>query len=122
MPGAWLQPWSPDLLAVDGVGGVLAFGVAAFLGFETTAAFGKEVRSDRSVGRATGMCLAFLGIFYGISAWALAVAVGPDHIVDAARDPSSGIPSPSWPPASARSGRWRSPPGSPCWRARCSAR
>lgn len=89
---AWLQPWSPDLLAVDGVGGVLAFGVAAFLGFETTAAFGEEVRSDRSVGRATGMCLAFLGIFYGISAWALAVAVGPDHIVDAARDPGSGIP------------------------------
>jgi len=59
--GAWLQPWRSDLLAVDGVGGVLAFGVAAFLGFETTAAFGEEVRSERSVGRATWTCLAFLG-------------------------------------------------------------
>ena len=107
--GAWLQPWSPDLLAVDGVGGVLAFGVAAFLGFETTAAFGEEVRSDRSVGRATGLCLAFLGIFYGISAWALAVAVGPDHIVDAARDPGSGIPLRTW----GRSGRSTRPRGPP---------
>lgn len=88
----WLQPLSPDLLAVDGVGGVLAFGIAAFLGFETTAAFGEEVRSERSVGRATGTCLAFLGIFYGISTWAMAVAVGPDQIVEAARDPGSGIP------------------------------
>ena len=59
--GAWLQPWRSDLLAVDGVGGVLAFGVAAFLGFETAAAFGEEVRSERSVGRATWTCLAFLG-------------------------------------------------------------
>lgn len=90
--GAWLAPWRPDLLAVDGVGGVLAFGVAAFLGFETTAAFGEEARTEHSVGRATGTCLAFLGIFYGISAWALAVAVGPDHIADIARDPNSGIP------------------------------
>ena len=64
--GAWLAPWRPDLLAVDGVGGVLAFGVAAFLGFETTAAFGEEARTEHSVGRATGTCLAFLGIFYGI--------------------------------------------------------
>ena len=90
--GGGLQPWSPDLLAADGVGGVLAFGVAAFLGFETTAAFGEEVRSDRSVGRATGDVpgvprdlLRDLGV-------GAAVAVGPDHIVDAARDPSSGIP------------------------------
>ena len=80
--GAWLAPWRPDLLAVDGVGGVLAFGVAAFLGFETTAAFGEEARTEHSVGRATGTCLAFLGVFYAISAWALVVAVGPDHIVD----------------------------------------
>jgi amino acid transporter len=90
--GPWLQPWRPDMLAVDGVGGVLAFGIAAFLGFETTAAFGEEVRSERSVGRATWTCLAFLGIFYGISTWAMAVAVGPESIVDAARDPGSGIP------------------------------
>ena len=89
---AWLAPWRPDLLAVDGVGGVIAFGVAGFLGFETTAAYAEEARTERSVGRATTASLAFMGIFYAVSAWALAVAVGPEHIAAVAQDPNSGIP------------------------------
>ena len=90
--GAWVAPWRPDLLATGGVGGVLALGVAAFLGFETSAAFGEEARTHRSVTRATMSSLGFLGTFYAISAWALVVAVGPDHIAATAADPGSGIP------------------------------
>ena len=123
--GAWLQPWSPDLLAVDGVGGVLAFGVAAFLGFETTAAFGGG-GALRPLGRPR------YGDVPGVPRDLLRdLGVGAGRRrrprPHRRRRPRPGLgdpllPSPSWPPASARSVRWRSPPGSPCWRARCSAR
>ncbi len=91
-PADWVTPWRPDVLVSSGVGGVIAFGVAGFLGFETTAAYAEEARTGRSIGRATAASLGFLGIFYAISAWALAVGVGPARIVAVAQDPASGIP------------------------------
>ena len=90
--GSWWAPWRPDLLATAGVGGLIAFGVAGFLGFETTAAYAEEARTPSSVPRATTASLVFLGIFYAISAWVPAVAVGPDRIAAVAADPGSGIP------------------------------
>ena len=87
-----MAPWRPDLLATGGIGGVIALTIAGYLGFETTAAFSEEARTQRSVGRATLAGLVFMGGFYALSAWALAVAVGPDRIVAVARDPHSGIP------------------------------
>ena len=91
-PAAWWAGWRPDLLATGGVGGVLAFGIAGFLGFETTAAFAEEALSPRSVASATRASLGFLGVFYAVAAWALLVAVGPDRIITTAQDPGSGIP------------------------------
>lgn len=91
-PATLLAPWRPDLFLVDGVGGVLAFGIAGFIGFETITSFGEESRKPDALPRTLYTALVFLGLFYAASSWALAIAVGSDGIVDAARDPDSGIP------------------------------
>jgi amino acid transporter len=86
-------PLSPARLFVDGVGGVLALGVAAFVGYESGPVYAEEVRGGEAlVGRATFATLGFLGVFYAVSSWALAVAVGPNRVVDEARDPNGGLP------------------------------
>ncbi|MCI0686046.1 MAG: amino acid permease, partial [Sporichthyaceae bacterium] len=90
--GISLDPLMPDRLFVDGVGGVLALGMAAFVGYESGPVFAEEARGPRTVPRATFAALAFLGLFYAFSAWALAIGVGPDRVVDAARDPAAGLP------------------------------
>lgn len=86
------EPLLPNNLFVDGLGGVLALGIAAFVGYESAPVYGEEVRDQRSVPRASFGALIFLGFFYALSAWALAVATGPEKIVDAARDPAWGLP------------------------------
>jgi amino acid transporter len=89
---ALLAPWQPGLFLVDGVGGVLAFGIAGFIGFETVTSFAEETRDPATLPRTLYITLGFLGVFYAVSSWALAVVVGPDRIADTARDPDSGIP------------------------------
>ncbi len=87
-----LDPMQPHSLFVTGIGGVLAFGIAAFVGYESAPVYGEEARGPWAVARSTFGSLALLGVLYAVSSWALAVAVGADRIVAAARDPSSGIP------------------------------
>ena len=77
---------------IDGVGGVVALTVAAFVGFETVPIYAEEAKNSRAVGRATYAALGFLGVFYALSAWAMLVAVGPDAIAGLAADPGSGLP------------------------------
>jgi amino acid transporter len=120
--GAWLQPWSPDLLAVDGVGGVLAFGVAAFLGFETTRRSGRRCAPTARSAALRACAWRSSGSSTGSRRGRWPSPSAPTTSSTPPATQARGSPSPSWPPASARSGRWRSPPGSPCWRARCSAR
>lgn len=91
-PAAVWAPWQPDLLLVDGVGGALAFGIAAFIGFEAVTSFAEETRDPARLPRTVYTTVVFLGILYAMSSWALAVTVGPDRIVEVARDPGSGIP------------------------------
>ena len=82
----------PDQLFTDGVGGVFALSVGAFIGFESIIAYREEARNFRSVRRAAFVAIIFLGTFYTLSSWALSVAVGADSIVAAAQDPNSGLP------------------------------
>jgi amino acid transporter len=91
-PAALLAPWRPDLFLVDGVGGVLAFGIAGFIGFESVTSYGEETRNPNALPRTLYSTLVFLGVLYSVSSWALAVAVGPDRIAEVARDPDTGIP------------------------------
>jgi amino acid transporter len=100
--GAFLHPagghvsfagLDPAGLAVPGVGGALAFVVASFVGFEGGPDYAEEtVDAGRSVPRSIYLTVAVTGGLYAVSAWALTVAVGPDRVVDAARNPSSGLP------------------------------
>ncbi|HEX6871649.1 MAG TPA: APC family permease [Micromonosporaceae bacterium] len=87
-----VTPLLPASLAENGVGGVFALSVAAFVGFESALAYGEEARSHTAVARATFGSLLFIGLLYAASSWAMAVAVGPDRVVEVARDPSAGIP------------------------------
>lgn len=75
-------PISPSELFVPGVGAVLAFGIAAFMGFESGAIYGEEARDPRhTVQRATFIAVSIIGAFYALSTWALALAIGPERIV-----------------------------------------
>jgi amino acid transporter len=72
---------SPSSLFVPGVGMVFAFGVAAFIGFESGAIYSEEVRNPRvTVARATFVAVGFTGLFYAVSSWAMVVAVGPTDL------------------------------------------
>ncbi|WP_433077949.1 APC family permease [Dactylosporangium sp. CA-052675] len=78
--------WAP------GIGGAFALGIAAFIGFDTAPAYSEEVRTSRSIGRSTLAAVLFMALFYGVSAWALAVAVGDRQIGATAANPDSGLP------------------------------
>jgi amino acid transporter/ribosomal protein S18 acetylase RimI-like enzyme len=78
---------SPANLATTGGGAALAFAIAGFVGFEGSAVFAEETKDPRrTVARATFIAIAFIGVLYAVSAWALSVATGPDKIVSAAAE------------------------------------
>ncbi|WP_369678162.1 APC family permease [Gulosibacter sp. 10] len=75
-------PLNPLELFVPGVGAVLAFGVAAFMGFESAAIYAREAKDPkRTVGRATFLAVIVVGLFYAFSAWAMVTGVGQSEIV-----------------------------------------
>jgi amino acid transporter len=83
----------PGDLFGAGVGGVFAFGIAAFVGFESAAVYSQETKDPRrTVARATYWAIAITSVLYAISSWGLVVATGPDRIAAQAQDPSAGIP------------------------------
>jgi amino acid transporter len=82
----------PSALFTNGVGVVLAFTVASFVGFESVIAYREEAHDWRAVRRAAIGAVLFLGAFYALASWSLTITVGPAHIIDATRDPSAGLP------------------------------
>jgi amino acid transporter len=90
--GVSAHGFSPSKLFVHGVGAVFAFGVAAFIGFESGASYGEEVKDPRrTVARATYCALAFTAVFYAFSAWAMLVNVGADQLQPAATENGPGL-------------------------------
>ncbi|KAB1901740.1 APC family permease [Micromonospora sp. AMSO31t] len=85
-------PLAPGNLLVPGIGGVVAFCAASFVGYESAAVYSEEARSPQAVSRAAYSALILLGVLYALAAWAMAVAVGPDQVVDRSRDPGAGLP------------------------------
>lgn len=68
---------------VPGIGLLFAFGVAAFMGFESGAIYSEEVVDPRrTVARATYIALAVIALFYAFTAWAVGVGVGPSSVVE----------------------------------------
>jgi amino acid transporter len=82
----------PNNLFAAGFGAVLAFGIASFTGFESGAIYSEEVKDPRrTVARATYIAVAFTGLFYAFSAWALTVVTGPDNAQAAAAENGPGV-------------------------------
>ena len=82
----------PTELFAPGVGAVFAFGIAAFIGFESGAIYSEECRNPRvTVARATFVAVGFTGIFYALSAWAMVQTVGVADLQSAATQNGPGL-------------------------------
>ncbi|MEU8262629.1 APC family permease [Micromonospora sp. NPDC048999] len=82
----------PGNLFTTGFGAVLAFTIASFTGFESGAIYSEEVKDPRrTVARATYLAVAFTGLFYAASAWALSVLTGPENAAQASADAGPGV-------------------------------
>jgi amino acid transporter len=64
----------------SGTWAVLAFGIAAFIGFESAASFQEEARQPTSPARATVAALLFLGTAYAALAWGLGAGIGASRV------------------------------------------
>ncbi len=83
--GVTFETLSPGLLGTWAAGATAVVAVTGYVGFEATVVFSEESRDPRrTIARATYIAVAITGLLYGLSAWAMSVATGPDHIVDAA--------------------------------------
>lgn len=83
--GLTAAPLAPSSLFVPGIGAVLSFGVAAFMGFESAAIYGEEAKEPhRTIPRATYTAVGIIALFYAVSSWAMAVGAGPSQLFDAA--------------------------------------
>ncbi|MBF4616011.1 APC family permease [Curtobacterium sp. VKM Ac-1376] len=81
--GRSAAPLGPQDLFVEGFGAVLAFGIAAFMGFESAAIYGEEAKDPkRTVGRATFVAVGIIAVFYALSSWAMIVGTGVGAVVD----------------------------------------
>ncbi len=81
--GITADAFDPSIAFGAGLGAALSFTMAAFVGFESAAIYGEECRNPRrTVARATYIALGVTSIFYALSAWMLASAVGPDTITN----------------------------------------
>jgi amino acid transporter len=89
--GATLEPFSWSSLSGASWGLGLLFAILFFNGFEGTAAFREEVKNPtRTIGRATLLVVAFVGIFYCIASWAIISYFGASKAIElATSDPVS---------------------------------
>jgi amino acid transporter len=70
------------------LGLLLVVAAFAFVGFETTAAFGEEAIRPRRSGRSTYAVVLLLGVLYAVASWAMSLAAGPQvAALAAARGP-----------------------------------
>ncbi|MFL6145663.1 MAG: amino acid permease [Labedaea sp.] len=78
---------NPANLLTEGWGASLAVAIAGFVGFEGSAVFAEEAKDPRrTVARATFIAIAFIGVLYTLSSWALSVGTGPGRIVADSRE------------------------------------
>jgi amino acid transporter len=81
-----LQSFTPRMIFTPSLGIAAIYGFNSMLGVEGTAIYQEEAR-DRGVTipRATYICVTIVGLFYVLTAWYLASAVGPNNVSSIAR-------------------------------------
>ncbi|MFI2652524.1 APC family permease [Micromonospora fulviviridis] len=109
--GVSFDTLTPGNLIGAGLGAALVTGIAGFVGFEGTTVFAEETKDpQRTVPRATYIAVAVTGLLYGLSAWAMSVATGPDQIVAAAQTEGTdlifNLVAPHLTPSLVTLGRW----------------
>ncbi|GIF74212.1 APC family permease [Asanoa siamensis] len=76
----------PGQLLNPSIAAVMVVSVAGFVGFEATVVFSEEARDPkRTIARATYIAIVAVGLLYGLSAWAISVATGPEAFVGRAK-------------------------------------
>lgn len=84
--------FAPSAAFNPGMGGVLAFAFAAFMGFESTALYRREARDpERTIPRATYFAVGFMALFYCFILWTVVVGFGSDKVVGAASENVAGL-------------------------------
>ncbi|NUT48344.1 MAG: APC family permease [Saccharothrix sp.] len=84
--------FTPAAAFNPGMGGVLAFAFAAFMGFESTALYRGEARDPaRTIPRATYFAVGFMALFYCVIVWSVVVGFGSDKVVGAASENVAGL-------------------------------
>lgn len=90
--GLTAAPIAPASLFAPGIGAVLSFGVAAFMGFESAAIYAEEAkRPERTIPRATYLAVIIAGVFYALSSWAMVVGIGPSAVVGQSAELGPGL-------------------------------
>ncbi len=88
--GLSVSPLRPSEFFSGGdIGVTLLFCMTMFLGFEATALFRDEVRQpNRTIPRATYGAVAFIGVLYALSCFALVTAGGANAVAEATANPA----------------------------------
>lgn len=80
--GISADPFLPMNWLTGSLGALLAFGIAAFMGFESGAIYSEEAKNpERSVAQATYIAVGIIALFYALSSWAFAMGIGPSEMV-----------------------------------------
>lgn len=79
--------WQPQNFFAPGIGILLSFSMAAFMGFESGAIYSEETKQPaHTVPRATYIAIAAIAVFYAVSAWALQISTGPSSIINQSQE------------------------------------
>ncbi|MGV9710065.1 APC family permease [Gordonia sp. NPDC003424] len=90
--GIGFESFTPSAVFAPGMGGILAFAFAAFMGFESTALYRSEARDpDRSIPRATYWAVGFMAIVYCFIVWSMVQAYGAQDVQKAASADVDGL-------------------------------
>ena len=86
------KSFTPGAMFGPGMGGVLAFSFAAFMGFESTALYRREARDpERTIPRATYVAVGFMAVFYCFILWTVIQAFGSARVAGAAAADIAGL-------------------------------
>ena len=90
--GNSLAAFDPTALAGPGLGIAFLFCITCFTGFEATVVFSEEAKDPhRTIPRAVYYSIAFIGLFYALTTWALGNSVGADAVQEAATSDPAGF-------------------------------